>query len=129
MTLREFLARNGGELLGLTLEHLFLVLVSTGIAILIGVPLGILLTRKPGLSKPVLGLRQHHADRAEPGVVRLFDPAQYLFVQCQNRRRHRRANGDRRAGALFAAADHSQHFHRHQSASIRRFATPAAAWV
>ncbi len=55
MTLREFLARNGGELLGLTFEHLLLVLVSTGIAILIGVPLGILLTRKPGLSKPVLG--------------------------------------------------------------------------
>ncbi len=39
----------------LTFEHLFLVAVSTGIAILIGVPLGILLTRKPGLSKPVLG--------------------------------------------------------------------------
>ena len=55
MTLREFLTRNGGELLGLTFEHLVLVLVSTGIAILIGVPLGILLTRKPGLSKPVLG--------------------------------------------------------------------------
>ena len=55
MTLREFVARNGGELLGLTFEHLFLVLVSTGIAILIGVPLGILLTRKPRLSKPVLG--------------------------------------------------------------------------
>ena len=55
MTMREFLARNGGELLGLTFEHLVLVLVSTGIAILIGVPLGILLTRKPGLSKPVLG--------------------------------------------------------------------------
>jgi osmoprotectant transport system permease protein len=55
MTPRDFLARNGGELLGLTFEHLLLVLVSTGIAILIGVPLGILLTRKPGLSKPVLG--------------------------------------------------------------------------
>ena len=55
MTLREFLSRHGGELLGLTLEHLLLVAVSTGIAILIGVPLGILLTRKPALSKPVLG--------------------------------------------------------------------------
>ena len=55
MTLREFLSRHGGELLELTFEHLILVLVSTGIAILIGVPLGILLTRKPGLSKPVLG--------------------------------------------------------------------------
>ena len=56
MSLAEFLSRNVGELVTLTLEHLFLVAVSTGIAILIGVPLGILLTRKPALSKPVLGL-------------------------------------------------------------------------
>lgn len=55
MTLVEFFSRNSGELVTLTLEHLFLVIVSTGIAILIGVPLGILLTRKPALSKPVLG--------------------------------------------------------------------------
>lgn len=55
MNLIEFFARNTRELLTLTFEHLFLVFVSTGIAILIGVPLGILLTRRPGLSKPVLG--------------------------------------------------------------------------
>jgi osmoprotectant transport system permease protein len=55
VTLTEFVSRNVGELVTLTLEHLFLVAVSTSIAILIGVPLGILLTRKPALSKPVLG--------------------------------------------------------------------------
>jgi hypothetical protein len=55
MTLTEFLGRHKGELAGLTVEHLFLVVIATGIAILIGVPLGILLTRKPALSKPVLG--------------------------------------------------------------------------
>jgi osmoprotectant transport system permease protein len=55
MTIREFLARHGGEIIELAFEHLFLVLVSTGLAILIGVPLGVLLTRKPRLSKPVLG--------------------------------------------------------------------------
>ena len=55
MSLIEFFSHNTRELLALTFEHLFLVAVSTGIAILIGVPLGILLTRKPGLSKPVLG--------------------------------------------------------------------------
>ncbi len=55
MTVAEFLSRHGAELFELTLEHLFLVAVSTGAAILIGVPLGILLTRKPALSKPVLG--------------------------------------------------------------------------
>jgi osmoprotectant transport system permease protein len=55
MTMGEFISLHAGELLGLTMEHLVLVLVSTGIAILIGVPLGIVLTRKPALSKPVLG--------------------------------------------------------------------------
>lgn len=55
MSLLEFFSRNRSELFALTFEHLFLVIVSTGIAILIGVPLGILLTRKPALSKPVLG--------------------------------------------------------------------------
>jgi len=55
LSLIEFFARNARELAALTLEHLFLVAVSTGIAIAIGVPLGIVLTRKPALSRPVLG--------------------------------------------------------------------------
>jgi osmoprotectant transport system permease protein len=55
VTLLDFFSRNSSELIALTFEHLFLVVVSTGIAILIGVPLGILLTRKPALSKPILG--------------------------------------------------------------------------
>ena len=37
------------------MEHVLLVLVSTGAAILLGVPLGIMLTRRPALTKPVLG--------------------------------------------------------------------------
>ena len=40
MSLIEFLLRNRQEVVELTLEHLFLVAVSTGVAILIGVPLG-----------------------------------------------------------------------------------------
>jgi osmoprotectant transport system permease protein len=55
VTLLEFFSHNSSELGALIFEHLFLVVVSTGVAILIGVPLGILLTRKPALSKPVLG--------------------------------------------------------------------------
>ncbi|HXV83149.1 MAG TPA: glycine betaine ABC transporter substrate-binding protein [Candidatus Binatia bacterium] len=55
MSLIEFLLRNRQEVVTLTMEHLFLVAVSTGVAVLIGVPLGIVLTRKPGLSKPILG--------------------------------------------------------------------------
>jgi osmoprotectant transport system permease protein len=55
VSLLDFVLRNQREVLELILEHLFLVFISTGIAVLIGVPLGILLTRRPGLSKPVLG--------------------------------------------------------------------------
>ena len=55
MSFFEFLLEHRQEVVELTLEHLFLVAVSTGIAIVIGVPLGILLTRKPSLSRPILG--------------------------------------------------------------------------
>jgi osmoprotectant transport system permease protein len=51
----EFLAANWRELLVLTREHLFIVLLSTGLAILVGLPLGILITRVKSLQTPVLG--------------------------------------------------------------------------
>lgn len=51
----RFLGVNWPELLKLTREHVFLVFVSTGAAILLGVPLGVLLTRVKALRTPVLG--------------------------------------------------------------------------
>lgn len=51
-----FLLRYFPEILTRTSEHLFLVGVSIGIAVLIGIPLGILITRKPAFAKPILGL-------------------------------------------------------------------------
>ena len=56
MGLIDFLIRNRAEALSLTLQHIFLVAAGTGAGILIGVPVGILLTRKPALSKPVLAV-------------------------------------------------------------------------
>ena len=50
----DFLIRNRAEVLSLTLEHLFLVALATGAASAVGIPIGILLTRRPSLSKPVL---------------------------------------------------------------------------
>ena len=55
MNLLKFFASNRTEVLELTLEHLWLVGVSTLFAVAIGLPLGIMLTRKPWLSKPILG--------------------------------------------------------------------------
>src|SRR3954454_10770837 len=55
MNFPEFLKQHWPELLVLTREHLFLVVISTGAAIFFGVPLGILLTRIRSLQTPVLG--------------------------------------------------------------------------
>jgi len=51
----EFLRIHRVEITTLTLEHVWLVAASMGIAVLIGVPAGILLTRKPRLREPVIG--------------------------------------------------------------------------
>jgi osmoprotectant transport system permease protein len=55
MNVWQFMLENHSEVLELTLEHLWLVGVSTLLAVLIGIPLGILITRWPALNKPVLG--------------------------------------------------------------------------
>jgi osmoprotectant transport system permease protein len=55
MNVWQFMVENHAEVLELTLEHLWLVGVSTVLAVLIGIPLGILITRWPALNKPVLG--------------------------------------------------------------------------
>jgi osmoprotectant transport system permease protein len=55
MNLYQFMLQNRTEVLELTLEHLWLVGISTVLAVLVGIPLGILITRWPALNKPVLG--------------------------------------------------------------------------
>ncbi len=51
-----FLIKYGPEILERTLEHLLLVVISITIAVLIGIPLGILITRRQDLRQPVLGI-------------------------------------------------------------------------
>jgi osmoprotectant transport system permease protein len=55
MSVFQFILQNHEEVLELTLEHLGMVAASTSLAVLIGIPLGILITRRPGWEKPVLG--------------------------------------------------------------------------
>lgn len=52
----DFLTTHWRELWSLTSEHLLLVLISTGIAVAIGIPIGVVLTRRARLKRPVLGL-------------------------------------------------------------------------
>lgn len=55
MNLFHFLSQNQDQVFELTLEHLWLVGISTLFAVLIGVPMGILSARRPIWNKPVLG--------------------------------------------------------------------------
>ena len=51
-----FYAAHAGELWLLVRQHLGLVAVSTGVAVVIGLPLGVLVSRRPAWRRPVLGL-------------------------------------------------------------------------
>jgi osmoprotectant transport system permease protein len=55
MSLLEYFLRHQGEILQATVEHVWLVGVTMILSVAIGVPLGVLVTRRPWLSKPILG--------------------------------------------------------------------------
>ena len=55
MNFYDFILQNRAEILLLPRQHLQIVAVSILIAVGIGVPTGILLTRRPALSKPIIG--------------------------------------------------------------------------
>jgi len=56
MSFWNFLQQNWVEMLTLVRQHLSLVLISTAIAVVIGIPTGILLSRNKALRNPVLGI-------------------------------------------------------------------------
>jgi len=55
MDLLRFFSSHRTEIASLTMEHIWLVGVSIVLAVAIGIPLGIAITRKPWLKQPILG--------------------------------------------------------------------------
>ncbi len=56
MRLLEFWLNHGSEFLSAILRHLALVVASVGVAVTVGVPLGVLAYRRPRLGGPLIGL-------------------------------------------------------------------------
>ncbi len=56
MSFLSYMIQNRADVLARTLQHLGLVAVSVGIAVAIGVPFGIIISRKAKLRAPVLGV-------------------------------------------------------------------------
>lgn len=55
MSLAGYFAQHAGEIMQATVEHIWLTGITMLLAVAIGVPLGILVARRPALSKPILG--------------------------------------------------------------------------
>lgn len=55
MDLLQFISKNRWQILDLTLEHLALVGASMLLAVMVGIPLGVALTRRPAMSRSVMG--------------------------------------------------------------------------
>jgi osmoprotectant transport system permease protein len=55
MSVIDYFLRHGNEILQATIEHVWLVGITMVLATAIGVPLGILVARRPWLSNPILG--------------------------------------------------------------------------
>jgi osmoprotectant transport system permease protein len=55
MNVIQYFERHPDEIMQATIEHIWLVGIAMLIAVAVGVPLGILVARRPWLSKPILG--------------------------------------------------------------------------
>lgn len=55
MTVTQFFSQHANEILQAMLEHVWLVGATMLLAVAIGVPLGVVVARRPWLSKPILG--------------------------------------------------------------------------
>jgi osmoprotectant transport system permease protein len=51
-----FLIKYGSEIIERSIEHLVLVIIAIGIATVVGIPLGILITRNKSFRQPILGI-------------------------------------------------------------------------
>lgn len=55
MSVTQFFSQHANEILQATIEHVWLVGATMLLAVAIGVPLGVVVARRPWLSKPILG--------------------------------------------------------------------------
>jgi osmoprotectant transport system substrate-binding protein/osmoprotectant transport system permease protein len=76
----DFMLRNWREIAELTGEHLLLVAVSTLIAVALGIPVGLLLTRRAGLKRPVLAVANVLQTVPSLALFGLLIPLSYVGI-------------------------------------------------
>jgi len=78
MTVFDFMWTNRSEVFALTLEHLVMVGISISIATAIGLPLGVLMTRKPSMSRPILTFANVVQTIPSPAVFGFLIPIPFI---------------------------------------------------
>src|SRR2546421_3931726 len=76
----DFMLRNWREILALTGEHLWLVVVSTTIAVGVGIPVGLVLTRRASLKRPVLAVANVLQTVPSLALFALLIPLRYVGI-------------------------------------------------
>src|SRR5213083_2420459 len=78
MTVFDFMWTNRSEVFALTLEHMVLVAISMLIAAGIGFPLGVFMTRKPSMSRPILTFANVVQTIPSPAVFGFLIPIPFI---------------------------------------------------
>jgi len=78
MSLIEFITRHWREVLAVTGEHLLLVAAATALAVAVGIPTGLLLTRRAALKRPVLAVANVLQTVPSLALFGLLIPLPYL---------------------------------------------------
>ncbi|HEX8502384.1 MAG TPA: glycine betaine ABC transporter substrate-binding protein [Pyrinomonadaceae bacterium] len=80
MSALDFMLRNWREILSLTGEHVLLVAVSTLVAVAVGIPTGLLLTRRAALKRPVLAVANVLQTVPSLALFGFVIPLQYVGI-------------------------------------------------
>ena len=106
MNLLRFFAENRQQILELTLEHLWLVGISTLLAVVVGHTAGNHERSLARMEQAGAGDRKHYSDHSEPRAL-------WFFASGAVAGRSRRSIGDSGAHSLRVAARDSQYVYRH----------------
>lgn len=99
----EVFSERKGQLLSALLEHIQISFIALFFAVLIAIPLGIYLTRKPRVAEPIIGVTGVFANDTVLGASRIAHPVI----------RHRHTSCNHCTGCVCTASRTPQHVHRH----------------
>ena len=124
MNIIDYWAANASLIASRTVEHLSIVLVAVGLAIVTGVPIGIAISRRTGARRTACSM----SPRSSITIPSIALFGMMIPILIADRPGHRLSAGGDRGAAVFAASHHPQHLHRDHQCRPGACARRRAAW-